>query len=142
MNFGIDWLNPQGGQQNGGIMDPGSPNFAGTGTGNMPGSLDSALTTPFSDMGAYGKMATISQGLGAFSSLAQIYSGFKAMKLAKDQFKFQKEAWNKNYQAGVKDYTNTLKDRWAARSASAGARGGTYQSMDSYVQPRSIDGGT
>jgi hypothetical protein len=134
MNFGIDWLNPTGVQQSGGMMDPGSPNFAGTGTGAA-----TDLTTSFGDMSAYGKMGVVSQGLGAFSSLAQIYAGFKAMKLAKDQFKFQKEAWNKNYQAGVKDYENTLKDKWAARSASAAARGTDFQSMSSYVDPRKID---
>jgi hypothetical protein len=98
------------------------------------------VTTPFADMGAYGKIGTISAGLGAFSSLAQIYAGFKAMKLAKDQFKFQKEAFNKNYQAGVKDYENSLKDRWAARSASASARGSSFQSMETYVDARAIGG--
>ena len=137
MNLGIDWLNPSGAQQSGGIMDPGSPNFAGNGT--SLGGMENPLTTSFADMGAYGKMQTVSQGLGAFSSLAQIYAGFKAMKLAKDQFKFQKEAWNKNYQAGVKDYENTLKDRWAARSASSAARGTGFESMSNYVQPRALD---
>jgi hypothetical protein len=134
MNFGIDWLNPQGAQQSGGIMDPGSSNFAGAGTSLTAGTSGGG----WSSMTGYGKMQGISQGLGAFSSLAQIYAGFKAMKLAKDQFKFQKEAWNKNYQAGVKDYENTLKDRWEAKSASAAARGGSYESMASFVEPRAI----
>jgi hypothetical protein len=106
---------------------------------NLGGMGTDPLSTKWADMGAYGKMGVVSQGLGAFSSLAQIYAGFKAMKLAKDQFKFQKEAWNKNYQAGVKDYENTLKDKWAARSASAAARGTDFQSMSSYVDPRKID---
>ncbi len=102
------------------------------------------FATPFSQMGAYGKIATVGQGLGAFSSLANIYAGFKAMKLQKQQFQFQKDAFNKNYNAQVKDYENTLKQRWAARSNSAAARGGSFESMSSYVGSRALapsDGG-
>lgn len=110
----------------------------------LPGTPDplGGLGTQWSEMGAYGKMATVGKGVGAFASLANIYAGFKAMKLAKSQFKFQKDAWNKNYQAQVKDYENTLKDRWTANTASAAARGQDYQSMSSYVDPRAIDSGS
>lgn len=80
----------------------------------------------------------IGQGVNAFSSLANIYAGFKAMKLAKSKFRFQKDAWNKNYNAQVKDYDNTLKDRWTARNASAQLNNRSFESMGSWVGSRAI----
>jgi hypothetical protein len=103
--------------------------------------MDQSLgTTPWSELGAYGKLGAIGEGVGAFSSLANIYAGFKALKLQKSQFKFQKQAWNKNYNNQVKDYENRLKDRWSARSNSASARGGSFASMGNYVGSRALTG--
>jgi hypothetical protein len=114
---------------------------------SMPGLVNSdgnaiqnLATTPWSDLGAYGKMGVIGAGAGAFSSLANIYAGFKALKLQKNQFKFQKQAWNKNYNNQVKDYQNRLTDRWSARSNSAAARGGSFASMGNYVGSRALTG--
>jgi len=77
-------------------------------------------------------------GLSAFGNLASIYSGFKSLGLAKDQFQFQKDAFNQNFAAQRKDYENTLKDRWTARSASAASRGNTFEGMDQWVASRNI----
>lgn len=87
-----------------------------------------------------GTFGAISDGLGAFTSLANIYAGFKALKLQKDQFNFSKEAWNKNYNNQVQDYENNLKDRWAARNASAQVNGRSFQSMDAYLGERALTG--
>ena len=116
----------------GDVSGPGS-----TGTGGTPG-LFNDLTTKFADMGAYGKLKTIGAAADGFSSLAQIYAGFKAMELNKKQFKFQKDAYRQDYNANVKDYDNQLKDRWAARAASNAARGRSFESMDSYVGDRKL----
>lgn len=88
----------------------------------------------------YGKLGAVGQGVNAFSSLANLYAGFKALRLQEKQFDFARDAWNKNYNNQVKDYENTLKDRWAARNASASARGGSYDSMASWVGNRSLTG--
>lgn len=106
------------------------------GAGNISGNT---TTDPFQFGMNPESVKMVGEGLGAFSSLANIYAGFKAMKLAKDQFKFQKNAFNKNFAASAKDYSNTLKDKWAARSASNAARGKSFGSMNSYVAPREID---
>lgn len=138
----------------------GSYNF---GTGSMPGSqgavqpgggLFDSFKNIFSGggndgQGSFGRVGDIvgsegfQSGLGAFSTLADMYTGFKSLGLAKDQLSFQKKAWNKNYQAQVKDYENNLKDRWAARNASAEARGGsTMPGMNEWVSDRAIGGGS
>lgn len=98
------------------------------------------LMMDWGQLGTVGKLGVVSQGLGAFSNLAGLYAGFKALSLQKKQFEFAKDAWNKNYANQVKDYENTLKDRWAARNASAAARGGSYESMGSWVGSRALTG--
>jgi len=132
-NYGLNWLNGGGGVTDGTGGGFG-PNYAGM--MNQPGVGGGG----WNDLSMYGKVGVVSEGLSAFSNLANIYAGFKALKLQKDQFKFQKDAWNKNYNNQVKDYENNLKDRWAARSNSAAARGGTYESMASYVGGRALTG--
>jgi len=94
----------------------------------------------WSSLGLPEKMGVVGQGFGAFNTLAQIYSGFKAMKLQKDMFNFQKDAWNKNYNNQLRDYENELRDRWEARSAGAAARGRGFESMDSWLAPRRLSG--
>ena len=88
------------------------------------------------------QFGVVSQGLGAFSNLASLYAGFKALSLQKKQFEFAKDSWNKNYANQVKDYENTLKDRWAARNAWAQNNGRTYESMASWVGSRALTGTT
>lgn len=129
------WLNggtaPQSSPVQGAAMNQ---NLAGVGQQTNP------LMQSWGQLGALGKVGAVSQGLGAFSSLANIYAGFKALKMQEKQFDFAKESWNKNYNNQVKDYENTLKDRWAARNASAGARGGSYETMGNWVGSRALTG--
>lgn len=131
-NFGLDWLKQ--GVQN-------SPNDAGNTVGQFP-ELDllnqNNASGAWGDMDFTGKLGAVGTGISAFSSLANIYAGFKAMKLAKSQFKFQKDAWNKNYNAQVKDYENTLRDRWTARDASAQLNNRQFSSMEDWMSPRQI----
>lgn len=84
-------------------------------------------------------MENLTQGISAFGSLASIYSGFKSMGMAKDQFKFQKNAFNKNFNASATAFNNTQKDRWAAANASASSRGQSFQGMDAWLSGRTID---
>lgn len=122
-----------------------SPNNAGDTTALAGGALNqqqNPLLMDWNQLGIGGKLGVVSQGLGAFSNLASLYAGFKALSLQKKQFQFAKDAWNKNYANQVKDYENTLRDQWAARRASAGARGGGYQSLGSYLGDRALTGTT
>jgi len=88
--------------------------------------------------GKMGGMEGLSQGASAFASLAGIYSGFKSLGLAKDQFKFQKDAWQDNYNARAKTIQTNLKSKWSASNAAANARGQTFQDMDSWVADREV----
>lgn len=108
--------------------------------GNALTQQQNPLMMDWGQLGTLGKIGVVSQGLGAFSNLASLYAGFKALSLQKKQFQFAKDAWNKNYANQVKDYENTLRDRWAARRASAGARGGSYQSLGGYLNDRALTG--
>ena len=86
------------------------------------------------------QLGVITQGLGAFSNLASLYSGFKALSLQTKQFKVARDAWNKNYENQVKYYENSLRDRWTARAAGAKARGRGFESMASWVGSRALTG--
>lgn len=125
------------------LTSPGGFNpFGGQQQGGGAGGYDpmAMYKMNIGDMGSYGKLAVAGQGLSAFSDLAGLYGAFKALGMQKDALKFQKSAWNKNYANQVQDYENTLKDRWEAKSASAAARGQSYDSMDSYLAPRKLTG--
>lgn len=79
-------------------------------------------------------------GVSAFSTLANMYTGFKSLGLAKDQLNFQKKAWNKNYEAQLKDYENNLRDRWISRNTAAGHRGQSFMGMNEWVSGRTPGG--
>ena len=76
--------------------------------------------------------------LSGFSTLANIYSGFKALGLAEDQLDFAKSSFNTNFNAQAQTYNNELKDRWEARTAGAAARGRDYEGMNSWMSGREI----
>jgi hypothetical protein len=78
-------------------------------------------------------------GMGAFNTLASMYTGFKALGLAKDQLNFQKKSFNQNFNAQAQSYNNALKDRWAARNASAQTRGRAMPGMDQWMSGRQIE---
>jgi len=125
------------GNNDGGAFDLGSGlslpgNFAGQGAGLEEGGIFSRI---FKGLGSEG----FQSGMSTFGSMARIYTGLKALGLAKDQFKFQKEAFNRNFGASAKSFNNELKDRWTARSASAKSQGRDFQSMDQWMSGRSID---
>lgn len=139
------------GQQDTGIPGFGTSTFGNTSYSGMPGGVTAGggLGGLFAGAKAWTENAGtkiggilgsegFNTGVSAFGDLMSIYTGFKSLGLAKDQFKFQKKAWNKNYDAQAKDYENNLKDRWAARNASAAARGQSYEGMDSWVNSRKI----
>lgn len=77
-------------------------------------------------------------GAPALGALATMGSGFLAMKqygLAKDQFNFQKNAYNQNYAAQRQATNAQLEDRQRARVAS---NAGAYQSVGDYMNQYGI----
>lgn len=58
--------------------------------------------------------------LGGLSSLGQLWQGFQASKLAKDQWKTQKSVLNTNMMNQIKSYNNSLRDRLDTRAKMEG----------------------
>jgi hypothetical protein len=127
-------------QPGGGVSNVLSGN-AGTGLGlpNAPFAQQPGVGGGiFSKMGQVFQSPGFQSGLSTFGQLANMYTGFKALGLAKDELNFRKKSFNKNFNAAAKDYENTLKDRWAANANSATARGQSFAGMNEWVQPRTI----
>ena len=73
--------------------------------------------------------------LGALSGLGNLFMGMQNYGLAKDQLKFQKDAYNKNYAAQAKTTNASLEDRQAARVASNPT---AYASVSDYMAKNRI----
>lgn len=109
---------------------------------NTAGGLSDTYAGPnLGEAGALGGLATdfrnssFKDQASAVTGLATAgigaYNAYNTTKMAKDQFDFQKQAWNKNYETN-KNLTNaSLSDRQAARVASNPS---AYQSVDSYMK--------
>lgn len=91
-----------------------------------------ALWTKFQDSPFKDQVSAVGSTIGA---AANAYNAYNSVKLGKQQFALQKDAWNKQY-AAQKNTTNAaLADRQAARVAS---NPGAYQSVDSYMKKYGI----
>jgi len=108
--------------------------FGGSGTRTGFGGWWDSITADLGD-----GMTGFYQGVSAFSNLAGIYAGFKSLGLAKDQFKFAKSSFNKNFNASAQAYNNTLKDQWEHKTNTYADRGRSYESMDSWMADRQIN---
>ena len=73
---------------------------------------------------------TFQLGLGALGSLANIYSGLQANKLAKDQLNFTKSVTNTNLNNQIKSYNTALEDRARSRAT---AENRDQSSADAYI---------
>mgnify|MGYP003498412589 CR=1 FL=1 len=92
-----------------------SPSF-----GVAPTTLDIDTPKPFSlsDWGSKNK-DLITGGVGIANALANAYFGWKNLGLAKDQFNFQKESWNKNFANQVTTTNNQLEEQARRRYISS-----------------------
>lgn len=73
---------------------------------------------------------TLRLGLGALSSLGNIYGAFQANKLARDNFNFTKDVTNTNLNNQIKSYNTTLEDRARSRATQEGR---DQASADAYI---------
>lgn len=65
-------------------------------------------------------MPTAGLAIGGLQALGSFLQGNKALSLAQDQFKFQKNLANANLNNSIKSYNNTLEDRLNARGVMEG----------------------
>lgn len=78
---------------------------------------------------------TFQLGLGALGSLANIYGGFQANKLAKDQLNFTKSVTNTNLNNQIKSYNTALEDRARSRAT---AENRSQSSADEYIEKNKL----
>jgi hypothetical protein len=95
---------------------------AGDGAGSLSGSL--GMNVP-----------TFQLGLQGLSSLASMYTGLKALGLAKDQFAFQKSLATKNLQNSVTSYNTSLSDRANSRAVMEGQ---STSDRDAYINANKL----
>lgn len=92
-----------------------------------------------SGAGAIGQLGmnipTFQLGLGAVNSLANIYGGFQANKLAKDQLSFTKSVTNTNLNNQIKSYNTALEDRARSRAV---AENRDQSSADAYIEANKL----
>ena len=100
----------------------------GAGGFGMPSLQVPGSTSGFGGIGF--NMPTAQLGLSALGSLANLWGGFQANKLARDNFNFTKDITNTNLNNSIKSYNTNLEDRARARGA---AEGQTADQIASYV---------
>ena len=111
-------------------------NIPGAGGGNTPGFNWQSLLFGGTD-GATGDVSkgALPVGLGLLKGFGDSYLGMKQLDLAKDQFDFQKDAFNANF-GNAASLTNTqLADRQRARVS---ANPTAYQSVGDYLKENQV----
>ncbi len=69
-------------------------------------------------MGWLGNGDNLNAAVGGLQALTGAYLGFQNLRLAKDNLRFQKGAWQKNYANQAQSYNTSLEDRTRARYSS------------------------
>ena len=100
----------------------------GMGTGLGTSTPTSFMSGSANQLGL--NVPTFQLGLGALGSLANIYSGFQANKLAKDQLNFTKSVTNTNLNNQIKSYNTALEDRARSRAT---AENRDQSTADAYI---------
>lgn len=77
----------------------------------------------------------IPTGFGIANSLANSWLGMQQLDLAKDQFNFQKDAFNKQYDNQVSLTNTNLRDRQTARKSFSGDR---VEDTESYMKKNGV----
>ena len=89
------------------VTGPVSPNAYAAG-GDAPGFGAKA-------MGWLGNTDNLNAAINGIGALTGAYLGFQNLRLAKDNLRFQKDAWAKNYANQAQSYNTSLEDRTRAR---------------------------
>lgn len=124
-NFNTPAMNYQPGQLIG-------MNFSGNGQNN-PMTLQGYGSGMTDQLGM--NIPTFQLGLGALGSLANIYGGFQANKLAKEQLSFTKDITNANLNNSIKSYNTALEDRARSRAV---AENRDQSSADEYIEKNKL----
>lgn len=134
---GMSWLS--GNNQNQNFSTPAMNYQPGMTLGDYtsPGTSLAGNTSLFggASQGLGLNIPTFQLGLGALGSLANIYGGFQANKLAKDQLSFTKDITNTNLNNSIKSYNTALEDRARSRAV---AENRDQSSADAYIEKNKL----
>lgn len=83
-------------------------------------------------------LPAISSGIQGLGSLYGIYNGMKSMSLAKDNFNFQKTAYQTNLRNSTQSYNTALEDRIRGRTSDYA---GKEADVAAYLSKNSLKGG-
>lgn len=107
--------------------------MANIGGPTLPGSVDpsGAGVKP----GFFSQYGPAQYALGAIQTLGSLWNSFQQNKMAKESFKFQKEAYQTNLENQEKSYNTALEDRINARYVTEGK---SQAEADTYVRDHSL----
>lgn len=123
-NFNTPAMSYQPGMTLGDYTSPGTSTAAGNNSLFGGASQGLGLNIP-----------TFQLGLSALGSLANIYGGFQANKLAKDQLSFTKDITNTNLNNSIKSYNTALEDRARSRAV---AENRDQSTADEYIEKNKL----
>ena len=135
--MGTGLTNMSTGMSRGGLFDPNGGDIfnpmGATQQGNsgIPGIGGNGVATPGNGFGDMKFMDKASLGIGGLQTLANLWMGFQANKLAKDQFKFTKKTTEANMANTISSFNTALEDRIRSRAVVEG-RGEGY--ADQYLE--------
>ena len=132
MNYGPTPSAPNFSAYNSGIPFSAQNGGFGAWPGQMPAQQPQGLNVP-------GMFQGISQGLGAFTSLAQVYGMIQNLGLQKKAFKVSEEGTKRNFNASATAYNDAVASKETARNAYANANGQDYNSFYKYGTGKTID---
>ena len=122
-----------------------SPGFSPQGASNPMGALFQNQTDNWAgmrsgdvnapDMGLGWNMGTGQLALGGLQTIGSLWNAWQANKLAKEQFKFQKDFANTNLANQIQSYNTTLADRTRARTFT---EGGSDAEAQAYIDANQL----
>ena len=80
-------------------------------------------------------MPTVGLGLYGLSTLGNLWQGFQANKIAKDQLAWAKEFGNANLNNSIKNYNTQLSDKATSRMSSSGW---SPEQMAAYIEANKV----
>lgn len=152
-NFNIDWGNLKAPDENaqapfGSLSTPQVPSVPSLNFGASNPAVGNSLTpnagTPSgwqakwfggTNANGTGTNGIIPGALGAFTGLANAYTGWQQFSLAKEQLAQNKQIFNLNFMNQAKNVNRDLEDRQRARVAS---NSNAYQSVGDYMKKNSV----
>ncbi|EBO1428191.1 hypothetical protein D5Q97_23255 [Salmonella enterica] len=134
---GMSWLT--GNNQNQNFSTPAMRYQPGMTLGDYtsPGTSTAGNSSMFggASQGLGMNIPTFQLGLSALGSLANIYGGFQANRLAKDQLSFTKDITNTNLNNSIKSYNTALEDRARSRAV---AENRDQSTADEYIEKNKL----